>query len=39
MTCAPKEIHVELSQLDVEQFLEMLQFENRSKLEELALIS
>jgi len=32
---APKETHPEPHQMDVEQFLEMLRFDQRSKLEEL----
>ena len=33
--CTPKATLVERSQLEIEQFLAMLQFENRKKLEEL----
>jgi hypothetical protein len=32
---APDKTHLELHQIGVEQFLEMLRFEQRSKLEEL----
>jgi hypothetical protein len=32
---APDRTHLELHQIGVEQFLEMLRFEQRSKLEEL----
>jgi hypothetical protein len=32
---APNRTHLELHQLSVEQFLEMLRFEQRGKLEEL----
>ena len=35
----PNETQLEHFQVDVEQFLTMLRFENRSKLEELTLIS
>jgi hypothetical protein len=34
-SCTPDETYLERSQLSVEQFLAMLRFEHRSKLEEL----
>jgi len=36
--CTPNETQLEHFQVDVEQFLTMLRFENRSKLEELSII-